>query len=256
MLTHSRICRALAFCLCIVAGVAAPGCGLIKVGRGGEKLYNSLTGVETVVVVPVMNLSTSADLDMLGVTNALASELGQVKGLTVVPLARVYEYLAANKMRTVGSPEEAKAVAAAFKAQVTLVAAVTEYDPYDPPRMGLAMQMYATSSLPAPGGTAEFDPVEASRSGVPFAVSGDASKLPRDMVVRVLSGRDAAVEQLARTYAATRDADASPYGWRRFIVDQREFQRLCCYAVIRDMMGLEGRQEKFLRVKVELDHPR
>lgn len=256
MLTHSRTRPALAVCLWVATSVAVPGCGLIKVGPGGEKLYNSLTGVETVVVAPVMNLSTSADLEMLDVTNALASELGQVEGIRVVPLGRVYQYLADNKMRTVGSPEEARALAAAFKAQVAIVAAVTEYDPYDPPRIGLAVQMYSASTLPSPGGTAEFDPVEASRSAVPFEVSDDASKRPRDMIVRVMSGRDADVERLARIYAARRSADADPYGWRRFIVDQREFQRLCCYAVVREMMGVEGRRTKLLRIKVAPDHPR
>jgi hypothetical protein len=242
--------------VCLLLALPAALAGCFQVTGGGEKLYNSLSGVRTVVVAPVANLSTSNDLDTLDVTNALASEFQQVEGIHVVPLGRVYQYLAANRMRSVGSPAEARALAAAFKADVTIVAAVTEYDPYDPPRMGLAMHMYSSTVLPAPDGSSGFDPISASRSAAPFPVTDDATNKPRDMIARIYSGRDTEVEALARLYAKRRSSDASPYAWRRFIVDQREFQRLCCYALIREMLGETGRKRERLGIKIESDHPR
>ena len=244
MTTHSTHRRAGTVCLLLV--VLASACGCVALEGGGEKLYNSLTGVHTIVVAPVMNLSTTAAVDTIEVTNALASELGQVEGINVVPLGRVYQYLSqvstTGVAGTVGNAEEARGLAQVFKAQATIVAAVTEYDPYDPPRMGLAVQMYTTGAVPPATGSAGFDPVSSSREAVPFPVTDDAANRPRDMIHRVYSGRDLDTKALAQLYARQRMADGSPYGWRRFLIDQRAFQRLCCYGVIREMLGEEGRK--------------
>ncbi len=243
---HRRAARTGCAVTLLAAFVLAPGC--VHVEPGGEVLYNSLAGIDAVVVAPAMNLSTRPGLDTVQVTKAFISELQQVEGITVVPVGRVYQYLQQQGMATVGSPEEARALAGVFAAQATVVLAVTEYDPYDPPRMGLAMQMYTTGTSPSPGG-ADFDPVGASRSAVPFPVTDDQPR-PRDMISRVFSGRNREVEELAKTYAARRLSDDSPYGWRLFLVNQREFQRLCSYGIIREMMGHEGRKPQPDRIKI------
>ncbi|NIA20901.1 MAG: hypothetical protein GWP05_02785 [Anaerolineaceae bacterium] len=235
----------LAGCLLAAAAVSFSGC----IKRRGEKLYNSLEGISTIVVAPMMNLSTNPRVDLIEVTNNFTSELQQVEGLTVVPIGRVYDYLAANGMATVGSPQEARALGRAFKAQAVLVAAVTEYDAFNPPRMGLAVQLYAAGPSPAAQG-GRFDPVRSSRSGVPFAVGKEAADRPRDQISRVFSGKNSEVEKLARQYARERQSDANPYGWRHFIVNQHEFQRLCSYGIIREMLGKEGRKRRWLAIKV------
>ena len=246
---HGPFCRAALAGLLVAMLTPLAGCGPVEVQRRGEKLYNSLVGVQTIVVAPAMNLSTSSNVNITDVTNAMASELGQVEGVNVVPLGRVVQYLADNKLATVGSPEEARELARVFGAQATIVMAVTEYDPYNPPRMGLAVQMYTAGDLPAPAATDGFDPVAASRSAAPFAV-GEAANRPRDMISRVYSGRNAETEILAKRYSRERMADDTPYGWRRFLVDQSEFQRLCCYGIIREMMGEEGRKDQWPRINV------
>jgi len=223
--------------------------GCIGLQRRGERLLNSLEGIDTIVVAPMMNLSTNPHVDLIEVTNSFTSELQQVEGLTVVPIGRAYDYLAANGMATVGSPQEARALARAFKAQAVIVGAVTEYDPFNPPRMGLAIQLYAAKAMQA-AGDAQFDPVESSRSGVPFPVGEELADRPRDQISRVFSGKNIEVEKLARRYARERLSDANPYGWRHFIVNQHEFQRLCSYSIIREMLGKEGRKRRWPRIKV------
>ncbi|MBN2584543.1 MAG: hypothetical protein JXL80_15885 [Planctomycetes bacterium] len=247
-MTHSRTRRLAVACLASVAAVALAGC---TVRRGGERLSNPFPSIKTVVVAPVMNLSTTPHLDMIEVTNNLTSELQQVEDLTVIPIGRVYDYLASQEMATVGSAEEARALAQVFKAEAVIVAAVTEYDAFTP-RMGLAVQLYTAAPLGSEGG-AVFDPVEGSRSAVPFAVGEDPSGRPLDMVSRVYSGQSSDVEDLARIYVRERQSDASPYGWRRYVVNQHEFQRLCCYAVIRELLGEEGRKARWPHIKIGPD---
>ncbi|HOI53959.1 MAG TPA: hypothetical protein PLP01_01785 [Phycisphaerae bacterium] len=245
-MTHSQVRRLALSGPAAVAAVALAGC---TARLGGERLVNPFPQIRTFVVAPVMNLSTTARLDMIEVANALSSELQQVEGVTVVPIGRVYEYLASQQMATVGSPEEARALAQVFKADAVIVAAVTEYDPFVPPRMGLAVQVYTSSPL-GPEGGATFDPVESSRAAVPFPLGDEAASRPLDMVSRVFSGAETDVENLARVYARERQSDASPYGWRRFVVNQHDFQRLCSYAVIRELLGAEGRKMRWPHIKI------
>jgi hypothetical protein len=80
-----------------------------------------------------------------------------------------------------------------------------------------------------------------------------AAAPPRDYVHRVFSGRNRDMEKLARLYAARRTADGTPFGWRRFIVDQAEFRRLCCYGVIREMLGKESRRPQPVEIKIAPD---
>jgi hypothetical protein len=246
--THSPTRRLAVVALAAVAAVAIAGC---TVRPGGERLVNPFPAIRTFVVAPVMNLSTTARLDMIEVTNALTSELQQVEGVAVVPIGRVYEYLAAQQVATVGSPEEARALAQVFHADAVIVAAVTEYDPFVPPRMGLAVQVY-TAAVGSTGGAA-FDPVQSSRSAVPFPIGDEAASMPLDAVNRVFSGANTDVEDLARLYARERQSDASPYGWRRFIVNQREFQRLCSYGIIRELLGEEARKARWMHIKIGPD---
>lgn len=248
MMTHSPVRRVMTICLLLAAWPLAAGC--IHMESRGEILHNSMRGVETVVVAPMMNLSANANVDTIEVTKRFISELQQVGDIDVVPMGRVYQYLADNNMATVGSPEEARALAEVFKAQATIVGAVTEYDPYDPPRMGLAIQVYSAGAEPPALGEGGFDPVNSARAAAPFPVADDAAGRPKDMIIGVFSGRDVEVMQLAKVYASRRSADGSPYGWRRFLIDQHEFQRLCCYGVIREMMGEAGRQEQKPAIKI------
>lgn len=247
MATHRPLRRGWMTCL-LLAAAASVSAGCFDVEPRGEKLYNSVAGVRTIVVAPMMNLSAEPEVDMVEVTNAFGSELQQVQGVSVVPIGRVYQFLAANKMQTVGSPDEARELARVFQADACIVGAITEYDPYNPPRLGLAVQMYTVNPLPAGPGTPGFDPVAIERSGVPLAVTDQVDDKPRDAVSRVFDGRSVEVEKLARLYSREHLTDDSPFGWRLYLADQHAYIRLCCYGVIREMIGRDSRQWQMPRI--------
>lgn len=174
----------------------------------------------TVVVAPVLNLSGSDTFDPYHVTDLIASELTTFPGMTVIPINRTLGELAAQGKTKVETPAEAIALARAFSADATLVAAVTEYDPYEPPTVGLIMQWYEPvmddlgPQLTAPG--------------------------PRYQAQRVFSATDETVRDEIKHFAAQRDANKSPYGWRRWVQSQELYVRYCGWALIRTMLKLDG----------------
>jgi hypothetical protein len=158
----------------------------------------------------VLNLSNSPDWDTLRVSDWLASEMQQFPGLTVIPVNRSAAALVQQGKESVESPEDAIQLAREFGADATVVTAITEYSPYDPPVVGMIMQWYSTNT-------------------------------PEMQIQRVYN---AAVDQTLselKDYAQTREGQESPYEWRVHSKSQELFVRYCCWATIRSMLSQRTR---------------
>jgi len=192
----------------------------------------------TVVVCPVINLSNSRDWDPLKVSDLLASEMTLAGNVNVIPLNRVMAALAEMGKSRIESPDDALELAREFDADAAIVMALTEYQPYDPPTVGLTLQWYAA---PRSVVHSSLDPVEASRSATDV-VPRSPSAMPSDQlplqVQRTFHATDPAVQHDLREFAShTRKSD-SPYGWRVNVKSQERFVRYCCWAAIQSIQTL------------------
>ena len=97
----------------------------------------------TFAVAPAINLSGSRDFDPYTVSDSLFSELQQVSGLNVLPLNKTLMAMRRLGIRTIDQPSEARQIAAFLGADGLVVPAVTAYDPFNPPAMGMTLQLYA-----------------------------------------------------------------------------------------------------------------
>lgn len=192
-----------------------------------------------VVVAPVLNLSPSDEFDSLKITDILASELQSFPNISVMPVNLSLAALARAGRSLVETPAQALELAREFGADATLVAAVTEYDPYDPPAMGLVLQWYE----PAQASEQErgFDPVGASRQAA--AVRHPDQDLraegvgPLLQVQRVFNAASEDVLEEVREFASDREGHASPYAWRKYLKVQELYVRYCCWSAIRTMLS-------------------
>lgn len=191
-----------------------------------------------VVVAPVLNLSGTSEIDMMQLTDTLASELMACPNTSVIPVNLTLAALARQGKRRVEEPDEALELARELGADATVVAAVTEYDPYDPPTLGLVMQWYGLGHRP---GASTFDPISASRSATwtpELAASSGPVTTPEIQVQRVFSAADQAVLDEVRKFARDRSGHQSPYGWRKWIKAQELYVRYCMWSLIRTMLPL------------------
>jgi len=218
--------------LSLVAG-SAWGCS-----QQNRKPHAIASPPRVLVLAPVLNLSGSPDFDPLKVTDLIASECLGLEGLAVVPVNLTLAELVRQGKRTVETPEDAFGLARAFGADGTLVVAITEYDPYDPPVVGMVMQYYAVEDQRH--GTA-LDPVSTSRSGVAPAVdlSVDAPPGATWQIQRVFNAADEELCEDIRAFAAGREAAESPYGWRKYLKSQELYVRYCGHALIESMLLLD-----------------
>lgn len=189
----------------------------------------------SVAVAPVLNLSGNRDWDVLKATDLVASELQQFPGVTVIPVNRSLAALAEHGKSGVDTPDTALWLAEELGADATVVAAVTEYNPYDPPIVGLILQLYTPAS---PAGGSGLDAVAASREATDFAPAGDiglAGNQPLQ-IQRVFNASDSRVLKEMKKYAGQREGRESPYGWRVHGKSQELFVRFSLWSAIRSML--------------------
>lgn len=223
----------------LAAVLCSGGCGL-KV-TGPVRLENNALGPMTIAVAPALNVSGSPDLDANRVADLMASELSYVAGVSVIPVNRVLAVLADQGRQRVESPGHALEIARILGADAILVFEVAEYDPYEPPVVGITAQLYGQRRNARKVG---FDPVSESRLGAPGRGPEAVSPLaPLAQSEQVFDSSHQWVCQEVKRFAKSRSAHAGPFGWRKYLASQQLYLRFCCHAAIRSLMGAADHTE-------------
>lgn len=154
-------------------------CGLLLAASlpciGGCAFYpraqNPLPGVYRVAVVDFVDKTNGAEgVDTAVITEIFASELQKIPTYEVVPVQEVREILGPVRIDT-NQPQIAFEIARAVHAQAIIVGAVTEYNAYYPPRVGLHCEMYAMVTG-QPEAIVQSPPAEMERPGGFAGVAG------------------------------------------------------------------------------------
>lgn len=192
---------------------------------------------KTIAVAPAINASGSRDFDPVRLGDLAASELGSIAGVHVIGVNRVLAALANRQKEAIRSPADAIQVVSDLGADGIVVFAITEYDPYDPPVVGLVVQLYAPAD---PFRPPDLDPVAESRLAAPIAASESTpdSGLPWAQVQRVFNASHDTVVADVKRYAKKRDAGTGPYGWRKYLVSQEHFVRYCLHTALSELLSL------------------
>ncbi|HXX94261.1 MAG TPA: hypothetical protein VEN81_11555 [Planctomycetota bacterium] len=122
--------------------VLLAGCG-IESGKYKAYPANPYTDLNVVAVLPFINQTRETRLDLVEMANIMASELTKFEGFRVI---RPIQFLAAagggNPGGAPASAEEAIRWGRGVKADAVLVAAITDYDPFEPPKVGISVQFF------------------------------------------------------------------------------------------------------------------
>jgi hypothetical protein len=218
--------------LLVGALMATGGCG--QPTANTVELANRTLGPMTVAVAPAFNVS-GAKLDTNRIADLMASELSYAANVNVLPVSRVLAVLVDQNKSRVESPSHAMEIMRILGADAILVFAVTEYDAYEPPIVGISAQIYGTRRSDKPTG---FDPVAFGRLGAPPRGAFRGTSMdPIAQSDRVFDASHERVRSEIKRFSKIRSADESPYGWRKYLASQQHFIRFCCYQTIRSMIS-------------------
>lgn len=116
------------------------GCNLLSLARFYPD--NPFTDIRKVAVLPVKNL-TSTPIDTELFSNILANELSRFKGFDVIRPAVIRALGSTDVIYTV---QDIKNVSSVVNADAVLECAITDYDPFKPPRISLQVGLYRTKA--------------------------------------------------------------------------------------------------------------
>jgi hypothetical protein len=193
-----------------------------------------------IAVAPFLNQSGSEFLDSIAVTDEFYTELQQVEGLHVAPVNRVLAALGELGKTQVTSPDEAVALQEALNADWLIVGSITQYDPYPPPKVGMAVQLYYRDAPQAAELNSKFiNPGELARHDKPFAGMAPGEPIrPRIAVVRIYDADQTEVIEKIKRYAKKRSGTERPAGWRNYITT-RNYLRFVSHEIIKEMLAQE-----------------
>jgi hypothetical protein len=236
LVTRRQLYRTSRVALVAGLGVLAWGCG--PQGAAPVRVPNAYLGPLTVAVAPALNFSGSTDFDRAALADMMASELGSVVGVEVIPVSRVLAALGQEGREEIASPAHALDLVDRLGADAILVFAVTEYEPYHPPIVGIAAQLYGARRVSASG---RVDPVRLSRQARSFETAFSPETFgPLAQSEYVFDASHKNTEDDIKAFAKAREAGDSPFGWSLYVQSQRHFVRYCCHRTLQRLFGGGG----------------
>jgi hypothetical protein len=216
-------------------------------------LYSPWPGVKTLAVAPALNLSPSRDFDPLVVSDHLFEELQQVRGFSVLPVNKTLAAMQRAGIAHVDSGVAAQRLAEILGVDGLIVPIVTAYDPYQPPMIGMTLQLYGTEAARSnvqgpPSGTAT-EPMARQITGaplestVPVAAPTEVRAEPVAEVSAVLNASNQTVLAELRDFARGRTNYESALQEDRFLADIDSYTRFVCHAMVRRLLELQQLQQ-------------
>jgi hypothetical protein len=176
----------------LLFALAAPGCGVFWWNKPPppppieSPMTSPYADLRTFAIAPTINLSGSRDFDPLTVSDTLFVEMQQVSGLNVMPVNKTLIAMQRLGIRSIDDVATAQQLAAVLGADALVIPAITAYDPYHPPTIGMILQLYTPPPRPVQATPASAEPIQwrpAPAPGMPRIVSERAVSNPAGSAV-------------------------------------------------------------------------
>lgn len=201
-------------------------------------------------VAPVLNLSGEKAVDPILQADLLYEQLQQVEGLTVIPVNRVAEAMAALHWEKIQSEQQAAIVCEMLGCDGLVVATVTAYDPYNPPKLGASLQLFrrpaavANTAAARNAGSPSLNPRQMARQAAPVyagpAPATQPAAAPGSDMVQVVGMYDAqngSVRGAVLRYAQGRNDPQGPYAEKEYFVSMDRYGGFVYHVLIADLLN-------------------
>lgn len=191
-------------------------------------------------VVPLANESGASAADPYMISDKLAAAIDEVQGVTCLPVNRTIAGMRARGLSALRTPADARLLAETLGADAIVIGSITAYDPYDPPKLGLALALYAKPRERG-GQQDNLDPMQlqSAYSDEQMQVRAAREPMPVATVSEHLDGANHAVQAEIRMFATGRHDPKSAAGWRAVLMDMDRFTEFAAYATVSRLLDQE-----------------
>lgn len=216
------------------------GCALFS-PRGADPLLSPYPTRRVWAVAPLRNESGSTQADGWAIADHLVKQLENARHLDVLPVNRVLAAMDALKLPQVRSPNEAKQLLRTLGVDALVVGTITAYDPYDPPRLGLAIELYIDQNVE------HFDSIDVrglTRAATAVGpLPGPASvREPTSTVSAVFDAADPMVRRKLQRYAIDRGQVPDKDFWHLYRVSMDLYSEFVSYVMSWRLLRAEAQR--------------
>ncbi|MBI1369233.1 MAG: hypothetical protein GC162_11345 [Planctomycetes bacterium] len=218
--------------------LSAAGCELFQKRIEQPLVYSTpYPGPKMWAVAPFRNESGTSLVDSAVVADHLAQQIQQINGIGVVPVNRVLAAMNAAQIDAVNSVGDAMKLMNLLGVDGLIVGTITAWDPYEPPKIGATIQLYARE---LPGGGTALDSRALTRATSTNDLPGMVRyEQPVATVSDHFDAANGAVLQRIQDYAHGRAADDEPAGWRRYIINMDLYNEFVSHELMRRLFARE-----------------
>src|SRR5580765_1021536 len=193
-------------------------------------------------VAPAVNLSGQKQVDPLLQADLVYQQLQEVMGITAIPVNRVVEVYASLQIEKVQSEEQAQLVCDLLGCDALVVPTVTAFDPYNPPKFGASLQLFAqpgTFARPA-----SVDVRDLARRATP-GTNASVRQPQQGSFYQSVAMCDAAngtIRQALLDYAQGRHDPGGPLGSKEYFVNMDRYCGFVYHELVGDLIFHVGRR--------------
>lgn len=193
-------------------------------------------------VAPLLNESGSSRADGIALADQLARRLENARNLDVLPLNRTLAAMDALGIAQVTNEPEALAVMRALEVDGLVIGVISDFDVYEPLKIGLAIELYVSDRAMREQG-ADLTPIVTAPSGPAAKPSGGAApSQPVSVVSAFYAADDPAVRQFLRRYATGRELETNPAAPHLWWISMDLYQEAISYLAARRLLSEEARR--------------
>ena len=212
------------------------GCATPKYGTEKQITYGN--GKHPVwAVAPAVNLSGDPNVDPLLQADLLYHQLAAVNNVRVIPVNQVIGVYAALHLTKVESEEQAAIVCEQLGCDGLIVPTITVYDPYDPPKLGVALQLLGRKPT---GPVHSLDVRELTRRATPEVDQPLPSTANFVQVVGMYDAINGSVRDAVHYYANGRFDPVGPLQADEYFVNMDRYCGFVYYTLINQIVDQTG----------------
>lgn len=191
-------------------------------------------------VAPFMNESGISTIRVDAIADSFAEQAQHVKGINVVPVNRVILAMTQLKMKVVSTVAEAEQLLSILNVDGLILGSITAYDPYSPPTLGIAIQLYMAPDVRFTK-TQPDDVVRAPSD----QWMGSMQVMPHNPVAQaagVFDAIDNRTIQEVKQYAESRHISTGAYGTSIYLVSMDLYTEFVAHRLINELLSNEKKR--------------
>jgi len=226
----------------MLIAVALLLCSCVPSGNHVQQLPALPGGQHVWAVAPMRNESGSLHADGLALADQVARQLEMAPGMVVMPVNRALLAMQSLGMTSPTSRKDALSLLTTMGADALVVGTITAYDPYDPPKLGLAIELYVS---PKKLGQ---DPVDLRKLASAAVDRGEGAnrvdiRQPVCVVSAVFDAADPQIGRMLEEYASSRgDEPDDPKSVRLHRISMDLFSKFVTHVMSLRLIETESRR--------------